>query len=742
MPAALPATAKRPDLCDFLILEKLGEGSVGTVIKVRHKVSNSVYALKVVEKRRVLEHDLGTQLMQEVKTQLTVVHPNILRCLDYFEDNSACYLVLEYAEGGDLYQLLKRERLLCEPDAGHIFAQVADGLGCLHNIGIIHRDLKPENILLSEDLHVKVCDFGWCAKAKGRTTFCGTLCMLAPEMVAGRAYDGKVDVWAMGVVLFEMLAGFSPFDRGGSLMETCRNIVERGLDESLLEGLPLAVHSLLRGLLHRSAEKRISLSQAARHPWVLAQRDQRFASTLSLRQDVCLVSQSSARGETAEVLSTPLPGSAASAPWPNVMPTLTAASPAEISAAESPFAAPLTAVPCASSNTEVPLTEALLPPTAELLVPQLMPRVSAETRQEAVEGFTGGSSMIEPLHALQPQPISELAPQNDLHWVTPEKIEKKIGALPSDSRRGFLMSMSELDNRDCDEERSLPMAPPPTAHVALDDVTARLDEVKACLERTPGGHLRIPQTSLQILGNGGRPAVATAIADPFLQNHGPSCGSQENLKAAGPSQMRFVAASPNEKEASLHSRPSEPAQAPPLEINGSGREPHKTPPPHRQGHVADGLLTDTGEIPTTDARVPEIVVLGVRDQAPRAKAKTKTLKPTQQQAMPSLVPSQPAQEAVPLPVLSPPGGGLLPERPPQGDWFNQTLKWVGLGDSAPEPVPVEPINPRPSELDKRQRDMAKQLEALGFTRQQAYEALMRTSSPEAAVEWILAHSDR
>merc|ERR1719247_1254150 len=166
-----------------------------------------------------------------------------------------------------------------EADAAHVFGQVAEGLLYLHGQGIIHRDLKAENILLDDGLCAKVCDFGWCAEVEGRTTFCGTLCMLAPEMIQGKPYDRSVDIWSLGVLLFEMLCGSSPFDRGGGLLETCNNIVKLGLSEAQLSKVPSATRSLFRGLLHKEAARRISLNDALMHPWVVEKRSARAAGS-------------------------------------------------------------------------------------------------------------------------------------------------------------------------------------------------------------------------------------------------------------------------------------------------------------------------------------------------------------------------------------------------------------------------------------------------------------------------------
>lgn len=264
--------AARPRLDDFQHLGSLGRGTIGRVHKVRHKETGSVYALKTISKQFVLNKELGHQLLAEVSTQSKLRHRNLLRCLGCFEDPESVFLVLEYAPDGDLAGLLRRHGPLDEPRAAHVFAQVAEGVRYLHSQNTIHRDLKPENILLGPGLHAKVCDFGWCAQAEGRTTFCGTPCMLAPEILMGKAYDGGVDTWALGLVLYEMLTARSPFHAAGSLAETRKVIVATDIDDALLERVPAAASSLISSLLHRDVSRRIALRDAVRHSWVVVQR--------------------------------------------------------------------------------------------------------------------------------------------------------------------------------------------------------------------------------------------------------------------------------------------------------------------------------------------------------------------------------------------------------------------------------------------------------------------------------------
>ena len=132
----------------------------------------------------------------------------------YFEDGRNIYLILEYASNGTLFHYLKKVKRIPEEEAFIFFFQTAVGIDYLHKKKILHRDLKPENLLLDADRNIKVCDFGWSAELKGekRQTYCGTPDYMCPEMVWSQdGYDHTVDLWALGVLIYEMLHGYPPF---------------------------------------------------------------------------------------------------------------------------------------------------------------------------------------------------------------------------------------------------------------------------------------------------------------------------------------------------------------------------------------------------------------------------------------------------------------------------------------------------------------------------------------------------
>ncbi|CAG9332088.1 unnamed protein product [Blepharisma stoltei] len=191
----------------------LGKGSYGEVKLVRHKETNSEYALKIVNKK-LLEREASIEvLLREISVHKGINHQNVIKLHEHLEDNQNIYLIIEYAEGGSLFQEIQKIGRLSEDVARKYFLQTVIGIQFLHQNQIVHRDIKPENILLDINGNVKICDFGWCFKGdEARSTFCGTLDYMAPEMVLGKKHSFELDIWALGVLLYEMLHGESPFN--------------------------------------------------------------------------------------------------------------------------------------------------------------------------------------------------------------------------------------------------------------------------------------------------------------------------------------------------------------------------------------------------------------------------------------------------------------------------------------------------------------------------------------------------
>jgi serine/threonine protein kinase len=224
--------------------------------------------MKAIPKKKVLEHQMTTYLEREVKTQLRIHHPSILRLHYYFEDAQNVFLLLELAASGSLFSLLRKRGRLPEDEAARVFLDISSALHHIHRNGVVHRDLKPENILMCGNA-AKLADFGWCAElskdGESRHTFCGTWDYLSPEMVQNEPHDHTVDVWAMGVLLYEMLTGRPPFAASNQMRAMDRiTRVDLKVPDTVS---PLAT-DLIGRILVRDKERRLTLPEAVKHSWV------------------------------------------------------------------------------------------------------------------------------------------------------------------------------------------------------------------------------------------------------------------------------------------------------------------------------------------------------------------------------------------------------------------------------------------------------------------------------------------
>ncbi|CAF0781439.1 unnamed protein product [Rotaria sp. Silwood1] len=262
---------------DFEIGNLLGRGRFGYVYCGREKQTRFVVALKILFKAQLKNSKMEQQVKREIEIQSNLKHPNILRLYGFFHDEQRIYLLLEYAPGGELYRRMQTEKILRESEAAGYVYQLCNALNYLHTKRVIHRGIF---ILLYEYKYYKLiyCRYQtrkysnwkiWHFKIR-RTTLCGTLDYLPPEMLNGNGYDEKIDLWCLGVLTYEMIIGKPPFD-SQTQHETIRMI--RSIELTFPVGTSADLRDLITKLLRRNPADRLPLKDVAQHVWIVKNAD-------------------------------------------------------------------------------------------------------------------------------------------------------------------------------------------------------------------------------------------------------------------------------------------------------------------------------------------------------------------------------------------------------------------------------------------------------------------------------------
>ncbi|KAM9240477.1 ribosomal protein S6 kinase alpha-2 isoform 1-T1 [Leptosomus discolor] len=277
----------------YEIKEDIGIGSYSVCKRCVHKATETEFAVKIIDKSK-------RDPSEEIEILLRYgQHPNIITLKDVYDDGKYVYLVMELMRGGELLDRILRQKCFSEREASAVLCTITRTVEYLHSQGVVHRDLKPSNILYMDESgnpdSIRICDFGFAKQLRAENgllmTPCYTANFVAPEVLKRQGYDAACDIWSLGILLYTMLAGFTPFANGPD--DTPEEILARiGSGKYALTGgnwdsVSDTAKDIVSKMLHVDPHQRLTAVQVLRHPWIV-NREYLSQNQLS-RQDVQLV---------------------------------------------------------------------------------------------------------------------------------------------------------------------------------------------------------------------------------------------------------------------------------------------------------------------------------------------------------------------------------------------------------------------------------------------------------------------
>ena len=257
---------------DYIIKKTIGTGTFSTVKLGVHRITQKKVAVKILDKNKIESKDDLERIIREMQILTEMDHQNVIKIFKIYEEEDNFSIIMEYCEGGELFNYIVKKQRLSEDETCFFFYQIINGIEYIHSKGIAHRDLKPENLLIGKNQILKIIDFGLSNFYDGQKrleTPCGSPCYASPEMVKGKKYDGfNIDIWAIGVILFAMLCGYLPFEDDENDNDILFNqIIKNKIDyPSFLSELSL---DMLKKILVSDPLKRITIDEIKKHEFYL-----------------------------------------------------------------------------------------------------------------------------------------------------------------------------------------------------------------------------------------------------------------------------------------------------------------------------------------------------------------------------------------------------------------------------------------------------------------------------------------
>ncbi|CAI9267665.1 unnamed protein product [Lactuca saligna] len=249
----------------------LGEGNFGKVKYAKDIQTQHSFAIKIIDKTRIIDLKISDQIKREIAALKLLKHPNVVRLHEVLASKTKIYMVLEYVNGGELFDTIVSIGKLPESTARKLFQQLIDGVSYCHDKGVFHRDLKLENVLVEAKENIKITDFGLSAlpqhfREDGLLhTTCGSPNYVAPEVLSNRGYDGSAsDTWSCGVILYAMLTGYLPFDDRN--LAVIYQKISKG-DVRMPKWMSPGAKSLIKRILDPNPKTRITMADIKVDEW-------------------------------------------------------------------------------------------------------------------------------------------------------------------------------------------------------------------------------------------------------------------------------------------------------------------------------------------------------------------------------------------------------------------------------------------------------------------------------------------
>uniref|UniRef100_A0A8C6XX57 non-specific serine/threonine protein kinase n=1 Tax=Naja naja TaxID=35670 RepID=A0A8C6XX57_NAJNA len=259
----------------YEVKQDIGVGSYSICKRCIHKTTNMEYAVKIIDKSK-------RDPTEEIEILLRYgQHPNIITLKDVYDDGKYVYLVTELMKGGELLDKILRQKFFSEREASAVLLTITKTVEYLHAQGVVHRDLKPSNILYVDESgnpeSIRICDFGFAKQLRAENgllmTPCYTANFVAPEVLKRQGYDVACDIWSLGVLLYTMLTGYTPFANGPD--DTPEDILARigsgnfSLSGGYWNSVSETAKDLVSQMLHVDPHQRLTAAQVLSHPWIV-----------------------------------------------------------------------------------------------------------------------------------------------------------------------------------------------------------------------------------------------------------------------------------------------------------------------------------------------------------------------------------------------------------------------------------------------------------------------------------------